>query len=187
MRLLKVLILILLISYSLPSFSQFIGDEEPEYAEDETQTEEKKLFFGGNLGLLFGSYTYINLSPSVGYRVHPKLSTGAGIVFEYVNDKTTSYPYETAIYGGKVFAQSVLFDHLILYAEDNFLSLEKKYYDAVNHYPETGRFMVQVPWVGGGIYNKMGNGGVYAMILFNLNRTANSPYPPYEFRIGFNL
>ncbi len=183
----KNFLLILAVGFSLGSYAQFIDDEEPEYAEEETTDEPRKFFFGGNLGLMFGDYTYINISPTVGYRVHPKLSAGGGVIFEYVNDKTRYYTYSTSIYGFKLFAQSILFESIILYGENNILSLEKRYFDALNNYPSGGRFLLNVPWLGGGYYQKAGNGGMFVMVLFNMNRTRNSPYPPYEFRVGVNF
>jgi hypothetical protein len=187
MSYIKSFVFLFAILLSLNSYSQFIGDEEPEYAEEETTDEQRKFFFGGNLGLVFGNYTYINISPTVGYRLRPNLATGGGVVFEYVNDRTGFSEYSTAIYGLKLFAQSILFENLILYGETNFLSMEKQYFDAANNYPPDGRFLLNVPWLGGGYYQKVGNGGTFFMILFNMNKTTNSPYPPYEFRIGINF
>jgi len=180
-------ILLFVVSSQMLS-AQFISDEEPEYAKDTIPSFRDKLFFGGNLGLTFGSYTYINISPIVGYRIHPNFSAGIGGIYEYVKDnRFTNQTYETTLFGGKIFAQSVVFDYVILYAEDNILSLERRYYDVVHNYPEDGRFILNVPWVGGGLYQKTGRGGMYFMILFNLAQSANSPYSDYEYRIGINF
>lgn len=167
--------------------AQFINDEEPEYAEDNIPKLRDKLFFGGNLGLTFGQFSYVNISPIVGYKIKPNFSAGVGIIYEYFSDQRYQPYYSTTIFGGKLFAQSVLFDYLILYAENNTLSLECKHFDVVNNYPNDGRFMIQVPWVGAGFYQKAGRGGMYFMILFNLNTSANSPYPAYDYRIGINF
>lgn len=183
--------LILIILFFVTSFiasAQFIDDEEPEYATDTIPKFTDKLFFGGNLGLMFGSYTYVNISPMVGYQVHPSLSVGVGAVYEYIKDtRYQNYSFETTIWGGKIFAQTIVLDYLILYAENNFLSLERKYYQKTQKYPETGRYFLNVPWVGGGVYQKAGKGGMYFMILFNLNTSMDSPYSDYEFRIGINF
>jgi hypothetical protein len=185
---LKYIILIIALSLSFSLQAQFIEDEEPEYASDTLPKLRDKLFFGGNIGLTFGSYTYINVSPIIGYRIFPQLSGGVGVIFEYMKDnRYANYSFETTIYGGKIFLQSVLFKYLILYVEDNILSLERKYYDAVHNYPNDGRFTLNVPWIGGGFYQKAGRGGMYFMILFNLNNSSNSPYSSYEYRIGFNF
>src|SRR5690625_7764740 len=49
--------------------------------------QKEKLFFGGNIGLSFGSMTYINLSPLIGYRFSKMLSAGIQIngVYESVD------------------------------------------------------------------------------------------------------
>jgi len=183
----KNILLLFLVLISLLSSAQFIDDEEPEYAKKDTLNFKNRLIFGGNLGIVFGSYTYINISPIIGYKLKPEFAAGIGLIYEYVSDKRYRPYYETTIFGGKLFAQYVLFDYVILYAENNTLSLERKYYDRVHNYPETGRFMLNVPWIGGGIYQKSGRGGMYFMILFNLNNSTNSPYSTYEYRMGFNF
>jgi hypothetical protein len=183
----KKLIFFTLIVIGISAQAQFIDDEEPEYAQDSVPSLRDKLFFGGNFGLMFGTFTYVNLSPTVGYRIKPNLSAGVGILYEYWQDNTTGRSFSTQIYGGKVFTQAILIDFLILYGEANMISLEKKYFDFQHNYPESGRFTLVEPWLGGGFYSKMGNGGVYFMMLFNLNHSSNSPYAPYEYRIGFNF
>ena len=184
----KYIIFIFILFYALLSSAQFIDDEEPEYASrDTTPKFADKLVFGGNISLMFGQYTYVNISPIVGYRITDEFTAGLGVIYEYVNDQTYKPSYETTIFGGKLFAQYVVFDYVILYAEDNILSLERKYYDVVHNYPNDGRFTLNVPWVGGGIYQKTGKGGLYFMILFNLNTERNSPYPNYDYRLGFNF
>ena len=184
----KYWVFVILLSFSYVASAQFIDDEEPEYAEKkEVPKFTDHLFFGGNLGLVFGSYTYINISPIIGYKITDDFSAGTGFIYEYVRDTRYRPYYETTIYGGKFFTQYVLFDYVILYAEDNILSLESKYYDVIHNYPDDGRFVLNVPWVGGGIYQKAGKGGMYFMILFNLNSGPNSPYSTYEYRLGFNF
>ena len=184
------ILLLIAIAFALTSSAQFI-EEEPSGNRRQKNNEPKftdNLFFGGNLGLVFGSYTAVNISPIVGYRFKPELSLGVGAIYEYYSDKRIKgYEFTTTIYGGKFFAQSVLFEKVILYFENNVLSLEKKYFDYDNQYPDDGRFIVNVPWIGGGLYQDFGKGGVFLMILFNLNKNRNAPYPDYEFRIGVNF
>jgi hypothetical protein len=64
----------------------------------EEGTSEKKgfdpqrLFFGGNFGLTFGDFTFINVSPQVGYRVTEKFSLGTQINFIYQSNKISYAP-----------------------------------------------------------------------------------------------
>jgi hypothetical protein len=41
--------------------------------------DKSKLFVGGALGLAFGTYTIVNVSPLVGYHFTPVFAAGAGI------------------------------------------------------------------------------------------------------------
>lgn len=184
----KEFLIIILILSTLISSAQFIGDDEVESNNIEEPKFSDKLFFGGNLGITFGTSTYINISPIVGYKVNPFFSAGVGVIYEYINYDNYYYgKVNTSIFGGKIFAQSILFEKVILYAENNVLSLERKYFGNNSHTAD-GRYLLNVPWIGGGIYQDFGNGGgVYLLILFNLNTNTYSPYPPYEFRMGFNF
>lgn len=58
--------------------------------------DPKKLTFGGNFGLGFGSNDYwgISLSPQVGYRFTPKLTAGVGFSYLYSSEKYSSYGYD---------------------------------------------------------------------------------------------
>lgn len=68
-------------------------NEKPEQpAEGEVVKKKKgldpeRLFFGGNFGVTFGNFTFINISPQVGYHVSPMFSAGAGVNFIYQSDK----------------------------------------------------------------------------------------------------
>lgn len=82
--------------FGLLLMGQVVGQEkENEKAEQpaEKVTEKKKgldpqrLFFGGNFGLTFGNFTFINISPQVGYQISPMFSAGAGVNFIYQSDK----------------------------------------------------------------------------------------------------
>lgn len=63
-------------------------------AQDEDSDEKTKkkfdpsrLVFGGNLGASFGNFTFINVSPQVGYRFTDWFTAGAGINFIYQGQK----------------------------------------------------------------------------------------------------
>ena len=180
----------ILFFFSLSASAQFIDDENPEYKDTVDHSAwTKKLLFGGDLGLMFGSYTYVNISPTVAYPMNDYYALGGGIIYNYVSDKRyIGYEYSTTIFGAKLLIQSVLFDALLLYAEENIISLERKHFDAIHQFPENGRFVTQIPQIGAGYYQRSDSGGgMYFMVLLNLNYSINSPYAPYEYRIGFNF
>jgi hypothetical protein len=58
-----------------------------EVVEKRKGLDPQRLFFGGNFGLTFGNFTFINVSPQVGYQVSPIFSAGTGVNFIYQSDK----------------------------------------------------------------------------------------------------
>lgn len=56
--------------------------------------DPRRLEFGGNLGLQFGDYTTVNISPQIGYRFSNYFSAGAGIGYTYYSDNRGAYDYK---------------------------------------------------------------------------------------------
>ena len=54
-------------------------------AQDQPRTLKERIWFGGGLGLAFGSVTNIAVEPMVGYKItrNGKLSAGLGISYQY--------------------------------------------------------------------------------------------------------
>jgi len=63
----------------------------------------ERMFFGGSLGLQFGTYTNINVTPIVGLWVRPRIAIAAGPNFTYYKDPY----YATTMYGGNAYVQFV--------------------------------------------------------------------------------
>jgi hypothetical protein len=97
----------------------------------------ERMFFGGSLGLQFGTYTNIHVNPLVGLWVRPRIAIAAGPNFTYYKDPY----YETTMYGGNAYAQFVpvkdinnaipigLHMGIFLHLEDEMLSLESSVWD----------------------------------------------------------
>ncbi|WP_290792429.1 hypothetical protein [Flavihumibacter sp. UBA7668] len=63
-------------------------------AQDDSETEEgpkgfdrSRLFVGGNFGLSFGNFTFINVSPQIGYRFNDFFAAGIGINGQFSQTK----------------------------------------------------------------------------------------------------
>ena len=141
-----------------------------------------RLFFGGNVGLNFGSLTYINVSPLVGVRLTDKLGVGVGPTYSYFNDKRSVYNYESESYGGRLFAQYRILESVLLYSEYELLNTEvpNLLYTALE------RRNISSLFVGGGYIQQIGrNSGISVTLLYNL---IEGDYPIYEnplIRTGF--
>ena len=77
----KILRLYFVLVASLVFSSSFAQEsEKPEFRD--------KFFVGGGFGAGFGTYTYVNISPIIGYRITPRLSAALRLMYQY-----TTYDY----------------------------------------------------------------------------------------------
>ena len=100
----------------------------------------QRLFFGGDIGLSFGTNTYINLAPVVGYRITNRLSAGFGPI--YIFEKYRYYDIQTSTYGGKAIASfavirnvnqylNIGIGNILLHAENEYINIQKLEYSTV--------------------------------------------------------
>jgi hypothetical protein len=159
---------------------------------------ESKLFFGGVPGLMFGSITYIELPPYVGYKFTPYLWAGVGPLYQYYKERESGY--ETSIYGGKIFAQLFLIRDLkekinvnlgdvFLYGESSMLNLEPLAYNPnTNMYFKLDRKWINVTLVGLGFRFPIGNRSGFSLnILWDVTQNPEFSYQNPEVRIGFDF
>jgi hypothetical protein len=183
----KYLILVVLSLITSLAYSQ---DREQQPARQSPLVKDKpkfkdRLFFGGNIGLSFGSLTFINLAPTIGYKITDRFGMGVGPVYSYYNDRRfVNYKYETHIYGGRTFAQYQVLESVMLYSELEMINIE------VPNLLFTKLIRQNIPslFVGGAYTQSMGNNSaVMLMLLYNV---LESDYQIYEnplIRVGFNF
>ncbi|MFN4233944.1 MAG: hypothetical protein ACK4IK_03965 [Bacteroidia bacterium] len=171
MKILKVIYtLILIILISLESNGQ-VGIQNKEPIGD-------RFFYGGNFGLMFGTITYVELSPLIGYRITDRLSAGPGISYIYLQDNR--FDLSTSIYGGRLFARYNITDYLFGHGEYEVLNRESPY-------SLEGRVNVTSIFVGGGYRQRLGpNSFLSIMGLWNLNDSEYSIYRNPIIRMGFS-
>jgi len=170
-------------------------------AQEEEETDRKgKFFFIPEIWLSFGTRTYIDLAPMVGYHVMNRLAIAIGPHYIFQTQNANAYyqsSYQTHAYGLKGFARFSLitnaeeflpinlFSELFVHVEYEGLSLEKAYY--VPPYTEEGRFVYNGFLVGGGLSQRVGmHNSVSFTILWDINEMTVSPYSNPIFRVGFN-
>lgn len=186
----KAALLLLLIALT---FSLVAQEEEPE-------GRKGKFFFIPEIWLSFGTRTYIDVAPMVGYHVMDRLALAIGPHYIFQTQKANvyyPYDYQTHSYGLKGFARFSLitnaeeflpinlFSELFVHVEYEGLSLEKAYY--VPPYNEGGRYIYHGFLVGGGIAQRVGiHNTISFTILWDINELTVSPYSNPIFRVGFN-
>jgi long-subunit fatty acid transport protein len=133
-----------------------------------------RLFLGGNFGLQFGSITFINISPLIGYRITDRLSAGPGVSYMYYSDWTG---YNTHIYGGRIFTMYNILQSVFLYGEYEILNLDRFGFQE--------RIDVTNILLGGGFRQSIGGRAFWNIMgLWNINESVYSPYSNPIFRMG---
>lgn len=165
--------------------SYVYGDSDSEVTSEDEITKAgfdwDKVTVGGNLGMTFGTITYIEIAPTAGYYLTEEIIAGAGVNYIYYAEKRINY--STSIYGGKVFAQYLFPDLPILaHTEAEFINLDLT--------GNNERTTIVNLYVGGGFKQDMGGGSyLYILGLYNLNETKESFFlqPNPLIRIGFAI
>lgn len=175
---------ILILAYFTMAYGQQVRQEAPPLRE--------RLFFGGNIGLMFGSYTNIDVSPIIGLWVLPRIAVAAGPNFRYFKD-----PYgSTTIYGGKAYTEIIFLQDLnnllplgihlglFLHGEYEGLSLESAFFKSPPY--ESGRFMLNTFLAGGGIRQMLGpRSSMNITFLWAFDDSGYGIYGNPEIRVSF--
>ena len=186
--------ILLFISFSILSGQSTKEEQFPFDQKDNNGTPSFKdrLFYGGNLGLQFGTITDIQVSPVIGYWVLPRVAVAIGPTYRYYKDPSSA----TALYGAKGYVQFAIVQDLssvirigghtgiFLHAEDELLSLNSYFWKWPNPF-NSERFYLNTVLVGGGISQHLGRrSSLDFMVLWPLD----NPYSLYdnpEIRISF--
>jgi hypothetical protein len=170
---------LLLLSFSTASFSQ---DEDTTGHRNGFRKEN--LFFGGNLGLAIGSYTFINVSPQIGWHLNPSFDVGLGPNFQYVSIK--SYDFSGAdfskesrmVFGGNVFTRfyPIKQGFLQVQPEVNVVRGKLKYYaTGYDNFSYTATAPSLLVGVGANL------NGLLISVMYDLAQDPNSPYSSRPF------
>jgi len=183
----------ILILFGICLFLAQVKQSSAQYLEKEP-TPVQRIFWGGNIGLMFGNYTYIAVDPVVGYRLTNRLSAGIGGNYSWT--KSTYYDYVGQTYGCNVFASFTLIKNLsevlpfydnggiLLYGELSLINTS----DLYNILPYGREVWAYTPMAGFAYQSPIGpRSYMLVMILYNFNESSVSPYPNPVFRISFQF
>src|SRR3954469_22258202 len=189
MRIKKLLLLLVLAFVGLGVFAQ--DEEEPKKGFD-----KNKLFFGGTFGASFGSYTFVNVSPQVGYRFNRFFAAGTGINFIYSSSKydygnsALNYKNEYGVVGLNIFGRVYPVDFLLLQAQPelNYTWGKVKFYDGTPDQKLEAKFVPSLLVGGGAAIPTGGRGAMTIMLQYDVIQDPRSPYGTSAFlSIGFNF
>lgn len=161
---------IFLIFFYTCGFSQ----EKPK---EDFATFKERIFTGGNLGLQFGSITFIDISPLVGYRINQDLSAGLGLTYRFFRDAKTDF--SSSIYGARVFARYTIWRNIFAHGEYEVLNGE---------WTRGQRGLTENALVGAGYYSAITDKiGLNLMVLWNFNLSGVPLYTNPVIRGGVNI
>ncbi|ULQ50679.1 hypothetical protein [Flavihumibacter fluvii] len=197
----KILLTGLLTSFAICLFAQ---DSTTEKEQSEPKKfDRSRLFVGGNFGLSFGTYTFINISPQVGYRFSNLFAAGLGINGQYsqYTEKYNGEVYYKNEYGvagmsifGRIYPIQQAF--ISLQPELNYIWGNYTQYIPSEYKSSLNGKIIPSLLAGAGAMLPMGGGGggLIIMAQYDLLNTAGdnvNPGTPYGsnvfFSIGFNV
>ncbi|MEM8964950.1 MAG: hypothetical protein AAGE93_00920 [Bacteroidota bacterium] len=176
------IICFLLTNFSSYSFAQNQSAQEEDSIYYQRPSILEKLAPGGNFSLQFGTITYIEVSPLLGYRFTNNFTAGPGFTYRYF--KVRGFE-ASSIYGPRAFARYVISRNFFVQADYENLSVE-----FVSNQRETVREWVPGLFVGGGLFQPIGQrAGFMIGAFYNLSHdNIRSPYnSPWVFNVGFTL
>lgn len=133
-----------------------------------------RLYFGGGLGLSFGTVTFIQVEPLVGVHLDPKnkLSVGTGVSYWYYRDSRYVPELEQSGFGYRFFGRYRVLQPIFLHAEFYHVNVER--YDYFGR--SMGRDWVPHGLIGGG-YVQGGEGvSFYLQVLWEVFQDPYSVY-----------
>ena len=146
-----------------------------------------RLWFGGGVGLSFGTVDWVEIAPLVGYSVTERLSFGGGVLYRYREDGRLPDSPSTNDYGANVFARYRVGPWLFAHGEYEHLSYEFVLPDLSKDRDEFDSFLA-----GPGVYRPIGNRtSFYALGLYNFSYDDDDLSSPYDdewvFRVGVSV
>lgn len=149
-------------------------DSSRHYKERDTEWMEK-FTYGGNFQLQFGTFTFIYLSPTIGYSPIEDFNFGVGFIYNYIS-LDYGKPYgkvSQSVFGGHSYARYFVTDNVFLQAQYDMLRQP----DVYSIRPDS-KTWVKYALVGGGFRQPIGDkAALSSSILYNLTPSDLSIYP----------
>jgi hypothetical protein len=189
-------LILVIISFSIFKLSaqEAVEDRFPYDQKEQSGTPpiKERLFYGGSVGLVFGTITDIQFSPVFGVWVLPRIAVAVGPSYRYYKD-----PYaRTSIYGGKAYVELTVIQDInsivkigghtgiFLHAENELLSLKTSFWKMPPYYSD--RFYVNTFLAGAGLSQQIGRrASLNFSVLWPLNDSEYGLYSKPEMRVSF--
>src|SRR5512136_670523 len=125
---------------------------------------QRNVFFGGTIGLSFGSYFRISVQPLIGYNFSQKFSGGVKLGYEYISDTRSEPTLTWNNYGASVFGRFRFIPQAYLHAEFAYIN-----YGAKTANLESERIWVPFLYLGAGYYQPVSpTTALFVEVLFDV-------------------
>ncbi len=140
--------------------------------------DKSKLFFGGNLGLAFGTYTIVNVSPLVGYQFTPVLAAGVGINYSYYGYNDGIWNYKQSYAGMSIFGRIYPIRQFFIQVqpEENYMWLSQSLIGQDQPPIKINQFVPSLLLGGGAAIPTGGNGAFTISIMYDVLQNIYSPF-----------
>ena len=186
---LRHIILVLTLVSGIHASAQYTSEESNEKENPMSKLAFRdRLYYGGNFNIGGqNSFLFVDISPSVGYKITERYSVGVSTKFMHIGSRQFQQSFQAL--GGGLFTRYYVIPEFFLHGEYEALRLKQTYGGNVS----TG--FTNAALAGGGYVNDLGFGQLYISLLYDFIDHPNSLYqfnylfgpagPPIIYRFGF--
>lgn len=154
-----------LYGYERPVNQQSNNQAKQPEIKKESGFDKRKLIVGGHLGLGLGSdYTFIDVSPQIGYQFSRYFAGGGGINYTYYK----SYDWSRNYLGMNLYARITPIQYIAFQVQPEVYRMWDNYYNNSE--------IVPCLLVGAGVIIPAGKGGISMMLYYDLIQDKYSPH-----------
>ena len=152
-------------------------------AQDTTKSALSIIELGGSLSFAFGSETYFDIAPLIGYRVHKSIIISGGYIYRYAQINSGFLKYKTNSHGWRANVKIDVLPPLFIIGEYQKITLDGWNYSL----GMPGRVNPTIIFLGAGYTQKISPRTSLEMsMLFDVYKDVNNPYPLPYFRGGLS-
>jgi hypothetical protein len=177
--------------FAILAFTLCIMESSMAQDSDGKGFDKSKLFVGGGLGLAFGTYTIVNVSPLVGYRFSPLFAAGVGINYSYYGYDDGYYNSKQTYAGMSIFGRVYPIQQLFIQVQPelNYMWASQTS-DAGQNLPplKINKFVPSLLMGGGAAIPTGGNGAITISVMYDVLQNIWSPYYHQAvYGFGYNI
>jgi hypothetical protein len=141
--------------------------------------DKSKLFVGGGLGLAFGTYTIVNVSPLIGYHFSELFAAGVGINYSYYGYNDGYWNYKQSYAGMSVFGRIYPVRQFFIQVQpqENYMWYTQSGIGSYQNQPtiKINQFVPSL-LLGAGAAIPAGNGAITISVMYDVLQNIYSPY-----------